>query len=101
MPWLYKVLLPYIEGAYRIVQGLYYQSRDHNSPNPGGGIGPQSPPICPSDGPNSEPNPQNNVGIFPLSRLGGPSPSFSDGRTPLAPTTSLGGALAPSLIFDE
>ena len=90
-PWLYRVLLPYTQEAYRIVQGSYHQSQDHNSPSLGGGTGPRSASICPADGPSS-------CGVFPSPRVEEPLLSFSDGSAPLAPNTSPGDAFPWSLI---
>ena len=97
-PWLYKVLLPYIQEAHRIVQGSYYQSRDHDRgpSDVGGGIGPRSPPSSSVDGPSSGIRRQDTLGIFHSPHLGGPS----QGGSPMLPTSSPGGAFPPSLISE-
>ena len=102
-PWLYKVLLPYIEEAYRIVKGSYYQPRDHDRDPPdllGGGIGPRSPPNRPADGPSSGIRRPDTLGIFHSPHLGGPSTPHSKGSSPLLSTTSPGGAFHSSLISE-
>ena len=99
-PWLYRVLLPYIREAYRIVQGSYYQSRDYgrDPPDLGGGTAPLSPPGRAIDGPSPGNKGQNTLGFFSSPHLGSPSLPFSKGSSPLVSTTSPGGPFPPSLI---
>lgn len=96
-PWLHKVLRPYVEEAYRIVQGSYYQSRDYDK-DPPDPLGPRSPPSRSADGPSPGPKPQNSLGIFHSPHTRGLSPSLSKGKSPLAPAASPSGIPPPSLI---